>query len=131
MNIDDNTYYRWRKDIETNGFSEDKRPMSVHPVPANKMSEEEVKRILAVMHTPENVDKSCYEVFYELLDQGEYIGSPSTFYRYLRLEGETKRRSVRRNNGGGGKRPTEWIATQRLQIIVWDIALLPTPIEGV
>ena len=34
------TYERWSNDFKTTGLSEDKRPLSFHPEPKNKLSQE-------------------------------------------------------------------------------------------
>ena len=51
------TYERWVHDIKTMGKSEDKRPLSVHPTPKNKISAQERKMILDVCNSKEFCDR--------------------------------------------------------------------------
>lgn len=55
-------------------------------MPANRLSEPEVARVLAVLNAPEHAAKSPNQVVPMLADRGEYIASESTMYRILREE---------------------------------------------
>ena len=54
--------------------------------PANRLSETERARVLAVLNAPEYAAKSPNQVVPMLADCGEYIASESTMYRILREE---------------------------------------------
>jgi len=53
---------------------------------------------LDLLHSDQFIDKTPYEVYYELLDQGEYHGSIRTMYRVLDEQGESRDRRIQRNH---------------------------------
>ena len=64
--------------------------------PANSLSPEERRHFLGLAHSVLFIDKTPYEIYYSLLDQGEYLCSPSTMYRILRESGEVRERRDQR-----------------------------------
>lgn len=78
------TYNRWKK--ADSGYI-DKRTICERPESANKLSQEERKKILEVMNSEEFSSKSPCEIVLILADRGEYLGSESTFYKVLKEEG--------------------------------------------
>ena len=54
--------------------------------PANKLTEMEKTRLLAVVNSPEYRDLSPKQIVPRLADQGKYLASESTMYRVLREE---------------------------------------------
>ncbi|APA96310.1 hypothetical protein NS506_02244 [Nocardia seriolae] len=52
-------------------------------VPANKLTDAERARVLAVLNSPEFVDCAPLTVWATLLDEGTYLCSVSTMYRIL------------------------------------------------
>ena len=122
------TYYRWSAEYKVTGKSYDKRPGSVHPAPANKLTEEEQERLRATLHSEEFADKPPCEIVPTLADRGEYICSESTMYRYMKLGKENKKRIARKH--GAGKKPRTFVATGPNQVWVWDITYLSTTVKG-
>lgn len=92
--------------------------------PHNAISDAERQQILDVLHSERFVDATPYEVFYTLLDEGQYIASIRTMYRILLEEGESKDRRNQRNHKDAIK--PELIATAPNEVWTWDITKLLT-----
>lgn len=90
--------------------------------PHNAISDEEKQRILDVMHSERFIDSSPYDVFYTLLDEGQYIGSIRTIYRVLFEADESKDRRNQRKHRDAVK--PELIATAPNEVWSWDITKL-------
>ena len=73
------------------------------------------------MHSERFVDATPYEVFYILLDEGQYIASIRTMYRILLEVGESKDRRNQRNHKDAVK--PELIATAPNEVWSWDISV--------
>lgn len=105
-------------------------PVKAYPRadPANSLSPEERRHFLGLAHSELFIDKTPYEIYYSLLDQGEYLCSPSTMYRILRESGEVRERREQR------RLPTyqrpELLATAPCQLWSWDITWLRGPSRG-
>lgn len=97
-------------------------------VPANKLSEEERAKLVAVATSAEFRDLSPHQIVPRLADRGEYLASESTLYRVLREEkllahrGKSKPRQV--------ARPRAYEATAPCQLFSWDITYLRSQIAG-
>lgn len=97
-------------------------------VPANKLTNFERAKIMAVSTTEEFMNKSPHQIVPNLADRGEYVGSESSFYRVLRAEsllnhrGKSKPKEMRR--------PQPCEATAPNQLYSWDITYLPSPVRG-
>src|SRR5579872_5397775 len=65
--------------------------------PHNTISATERQKILDVLHSERFIDTTPYDVFYTLLDEGEYIASIRTMYRVLFEVGESKDRRDRKS----------------------------------
>jgi putative transposase len=106
-------------------------PAAVRERPANprRLSDDERKAIVDVMHSPEFVDQPPMEVFGKLLSQGIYLASIRTIYRVLAELGETKERRNQRLPYKYAK-PT-LCATAPNQVWTWDITKLATLQKGV
>jgi putative transposase len=89
MNISRATYYRHLEGLNKT------RPV-LSPVYAFTYLEKQ--RVLDLLHSERFIDKTPYDVFYELLDKGEYHCSLRTMYRILAEQGESKERRVQRNH---------------------------------
>jgi len=89
------------------------------------LSEAERSAILSELHSDRFADTSPTEVWATLLDEGRYLGSPSTFYRLLREAGEAKER--RRQAAHPATVKPELVATQANQVWSWDITKLRGP----
>ena len=72
------TLQRWERE-----GSVDRRKGS-RAMPANRLSDAERARVLAALNAPAHCDKSPNQLVPMLADQGEYIASESTMYRFLR-----------------------------------------------
>ena len=72
------TVQRW----EEHGLSDNRK--GSRAVPANKISEDEKEKIVAVLKSPEFGDSNPNQIVPKLADQGIYMGSESTMYRILR-----------------------------------------------
>lgn len=128
IGITERTYYRWTKAQKQCGFMAAKRPVSIHPVPRNRLSEDERQKIIDIVNQPEYKDLPPCEIVPALADQGEYIASESTFYRVLREEGMAGHR-------GRASAPVKRsIAIHKAdapnQVWMWDITYLNGPIKG-
>jgi putative transposase len=103
-------------------------PVAARPVPANRLSDTERARILAVLNSDRFVDTTPVEVYATLLSEGVYLASVATLYRVLREHRQVadRRRQARHPTR---KRP-ELTATGPGQIFSWDITKLPAPGRG-
>lgn len=98
------------------------------PAPANKLSEAEQQRVLAVLRSPEYCDLAPAQVWARLLDDGIYLCSVRTMYRLLKTAGESRER--RRQRTHPAKKKPELIATAPNQVWSWDITKLQGPQRG-
>jgi transposase InsO family protein len=94
-----------------------------------RLSDEERKGILEVLHSERFVDQPPPEVYAALLSQGVYMASIRTMYRLLAREGETAERRAQRA-------PTRHVkptltATAPNQVWTWDITKLRSMVPGV
>lgn len=90
--------------------------------PHNALDNAQRQKILDLLHSERFIDSTPYEVFYTLLDEGEYIGSIRTMYRALHEQGEAKDRRDQRNHRDAIK--PELIAMAPNQVWSWDITKL-------
>ena len=129
LGISKRTFNRWKSDTEDSSLKYiDRRTVCKRPEPANKLSREEKKSILDVMHSKEYAELPPSQVVPRLADQGIYIASESSFYRVLREAGEIQHR-------GYTKPPVRreistHVATAPNQVWMWDITYLNGPIKG-
>lgn len=90
--------------------------------PKNALSEDERQQVLDLLHSERFVDKTPYETFNTLMDNGEYYCSTRTMYRVLEEQGETSDRRSQRNHRDAVK--PELIATKPNEVWSWDITKL-------
>jgi len=106
---------------------EDKRkgPKST---PLNKLTEEEVEKVVSTATSKEFMDLPPSQIVPLLADKGLYLASESTFYRILKEKNmlEHRGKSKRKTH----KKPTPLIATGPNQIYSWDITYLRSSITG-
>jgi putative transposase len=117
------TLIRWR----SHNAGEDQRHGPKH-APANKLSEEERKKILAVATSPAFRDLSPKQIVPKLADQGRYIGSESSFYRVLKEHQLLTHRQAARP--ATTRPPRAHVATGPCQVWSWDITFLRTSVRG-
>ena len=98
------------------------------PVPVNKLTDPERRRVLEVLNSDRFVDLAPLQIYAQLLDEGVYLCSVSTMYRVL---GENtlvaERRRLARHPA---KVCPELVATAPQQVYSWDITKLAGPVKG-
>ncbi|MGH9226873.1 MAG: IS3 family transposase, partial [Acidimicrobiales bacterium] len=104
-------------------------PRPPRPEPANKLSEQERQRILALLRSEQYCDLAPAQVWARLLDDGVYLCSISTMYRLLAVAGENRER--RRQRTHPAKKRPELIARRPNEVWSWDITKLQGPERGV
>jgi transposase InsO family protein len=105
-------------------------PVAYEPViPANRLSNLERARVLAVLNSEEFVDCAPVQVYATLLQRGVYLCSISTMYRVLAENAQVRERR-RQARHPARKRP-ELVATGPGQVYTWDITKLAGPTKGV
>ena len=121
------TLQRWQ--VDGGGVVEDKRPIAIRPAPANKLSEDERRAIVAICNTEEFATLPPSQIVPILADRDEYIGSESSFYRILKSEGMLHHRGKAKARNGH-KKPTSHTANTANEVWSWDISYLPTMVIG-
>jgi len=86
------------------------------------LSDDEKQTVLDLLHSERFVDKTPYEMYYTLLDEGEYYCSPRTMYRLLEFRDENKDRRNQRTHRDAIK--PELIAVKPNEVWSWDITKL-------
>ena len=115
------TFKRWENDVE------DKR-RGPKTSPANKLSEEEINKVIQISTSNEYVDLPPTQIVPLLADKGIYIASESSFYKILRekklLEhrGKSKKPSM--------NKPAPLVAKSPNEIYSWDITYLKSSVSG-
>jgi len=107
--------------------AESKKPRSnsLNIRPPLALSEEEKSAVIELMHSERFADKTPYEIYGTMLDEGQYLCSISTMYRYLSELGESNER--RRNHKKRDDIKPELLATQPNEVWSWDITKLKGP----
>jgi putative transposase len=113
--------------LERWGDGDDDRRHGPNTVPANKLSEAERRKIIAVATSCEFRDQSPRQIVPQLADRGQYVGSESAFYRVLRAEDMQHHRGRARP---AVARPSEHVATGPWQVASWDITYLCSLVRG-
>lgn len=125
LGISKRTYNRWKNN--TNDYI-DERTTCVRPEPANKLTQEERKKILETMNSEEFSSKAPCEIVPILADRGIYLGSESSFYKILKDE------ELLAHRGRANKPQKRPISTHKAtapnQVWMWDITYLNGPIKG-
>ncbi len=95
-------------------------------VPPLALSEPERKNVIEILNTEKFQDRTPYEVYATLLDEGEYHCSIRTMYRILKSEhGDVKER--RRGHQRNHYEKPELLATGPNEVWSWDITKLKGP----
>ena len=98
------------------------RPVQRQYASLRRLSEAERQSILDVVHIERFADFSVRQIYATLLDEGLYLGSISSFYRILRLAGETKERRALATHPARVK--PELVAPAVGRVWCWDITKL-------
>jgi putative transposase len=127
---------RWRacevlgltvRTVERWGDSDDDGRRGPNRVPANKLSDAERRKVIAVATSAEFRDQSPNQIVPQLATRGEYVASESTFYRVLHTEDLQHRRGRARRPT---TRPREHVADAPWQVASWDITYLRSHVRG-
>jgi putative transposase len=117
------TAQRWEQDLRDDGRKQN-RFMST-----NALNREERQRVIDLACSPAFRELSPNQIVPILAEHGEYAASESTFYRVLKREGLSIRRS--KAKAPERRRPDEITATGPNQVWSWDISYLLTLSKGV
>jgi putative transposase len=120
------TYQRW---TEEGAVKTDERPTAARPTPANKLSEQERKRLLEVANSPEFSSLPPSQIVPALADKGQYLASEATFYRVLKEADQLQHRG--RSKARKPRPLSTHCATAPNQVWCWDITYCAGPIKGV
>ncbi len=120
------TYRRWYREGQVKA---DRRPDATRPTPANKLTEAEQAKIIEVCNQAQFASLPPSQIVPTLLDQGEYYGSESTYYRVLKAHGQLHHRG-RSLAPKGSAMPTTYTATGPCQVFCWDITYLASTVRG-
>jgi transposase InsO family protein len=127
---------RWRacevlgltvRTLERWGAADDDGRHGPNAEPANKLSDTERRKLVAIATSAEFRDRSPSQIVPLLADRGEYIASESTFYRVLRDEDMQHHRGRSRLPVS---RPHEHVADGPWQVASWDITYLRSLVRG-
>jgi putative transposase len=106
----------------------DGRPDAKRPAPANKLSEEERRAVLAILNRPEFANLTPHQTVPKLADEGIYVASESTCYRILKAAGQSAWRS--RSQSPRKHVLTTHQADGPNQVWCWDITWMPPTVKG-
>lgn len=126
LDISLRTYQRWTRGGAT--VMVDGRKGARRAAPANKLSDEERGRILALVNSPEFASQPPSQIVPTLVDRGEYVASESTIYRVMKA-------AAQQHHRGRAKKPatrvvTSHCATEPNRLWSWDITWLSTAVKG-
>jgi len=96
------------------------------PTPARALKPEEKETVRDLLNSERFCDRSPYQVYATLLDEGRYYCSISTMYRILREHDEVRERRDQRRHPSYSK--PELLATAPNELWSWDITKLRGPV---
>ena len=121
VNVPRATFYRYLNRLGKPGTDD-----GLPTVPPLSLTEIEKQNIIDILHAERFQDKTPYEVFGTLLDEGQYHCSIRTMYRILKSEhGDVKER--RKGHRQTHYKKPELLATAPNQVWSWDITKLKGP----
>jgi len=126
LEISDRTLRRWLRNGQVHA---DQRPLVARPEPANKLSAMERAAVLDVCNSTEFASLPPSQIVPKLADQGRYLASESSFYRFLRADGQQHHRG-RAKPPMRRKPPTSYKASAPCEVWTWDITWMPGPALG-
>ena len=117
------TYYRNMDNVMNPLIQSDARP-----TPPLALSLKERQTVIDVLHSERFQNKTPYETYATLLDEGMYYCSIRTMYRMLNAEhGDVKER--RKGHLRTHYKKPELLATDPNQVWSWDITKLKGPVK--
>lgn len=130
LEVDVRTMQRWRKALKKRqSLADQRKAAAAGRSPANKLSELERAKVLAVCNTPEYRSLPPSQIVPRLADKGEYIASESSFYRILHAADQLHRRGKSLAPREVAK-PEGYLATAPNQVWSWDITFLAASVRG-
>ena len=126
LGISARTCQRWTRE---GGIEPDRRPEAPRPAPANRLSDAERAKIVALCNRAEYASLPPSQIVPMLADAGQYVASESTFYRVLGEAGQLHRRG-RAQAPKRPSKPKSYRATAPNQVWSWDITYLASAIRG-
>jgi putative transposase len=124
IGLSERTLQRW----QLGGSTGDRRPARLQE-PANRLSDLERQRMLAIANSCEFGELAPSQIVPRLADQGVYVASESSFYRVLRAANQVRHRDAARPRQERSK-PRALAATAPNQLYSWDITYLPSGVKG-
>jgi putative transposase len=104
------------------------RPKKQRPAPPLALTEQERKMVIDTLHSDRFCDLSPYQVYAQLLDDGQYMCGIRTMYRILHaVDGDVKERRRQVEHRHYSK--PELLATDPNQVWSWDITKLKGPVK--
>ncbi len=122
------TLQRWRAYGQKIVMS-DLRPTAARPTPSHQLTVAERECIVAVCNQAQYANLPPSQIVPKLADQGEYIGSESSFYRVLKAHDQVHHRGSTRAPRAK-QTPTTHIAEGPNQVWTWDVTWLPSAVRG-
>jgi putative transposase len=120
------TLQRWRETGEVK--ADGRRQAGQQRAPANKLTEDERRQILAIANEPEFAHMPPSQIVPILADRGRYLASESSFYRVLREADQLAHRGEAK--APRHHRPAPLQASAANQLWSWDITYLATTVKG-
>jgi putative transposase len=106
----------------------DTQPKKQRPAPPLALTEQERQMVIDTLHSDRFCDLTPYQVYAQLLDDGQYMCGIRTMYRILHsVHGDVKER--RRHVDRRHYQKPELLATEPNQVWSWDITKLKGPVK--
>lgn len=123
------TFRRWLQRRQYESLEDKRKAAAALRTPANKLSNEERKRIVSICNQPEYKSLAPTQIVPRLADKGVYLASESSFYRVLKEVDQVQRRG-RAKSPRTVTKPKGYKATKANQVWSWDITYLASCIKG-